>query len=159
MVTRLLTVKEAAGILQEHPDSTRMRIRSGQIQGTKLSGTKNGRWRVSEEALERFLNRRPRSQPTWRWVNRKRYTPPTDDWRFSGIPSGILTASQVAERLNEPVRLTLRRINCGEIKGFKYSERAPWKVSEEELQHYLGKNAAELPSRKHSRGRAEGDSS
>lgn len=62
MPTRLLTVKEAASLLAEHPDTTRQRLREGvtdprQLQGIKKGNGPRARWYVTEKALESYLRR------------------------------------------------------------------------------------------------------
>ncbi|SJN26899.1 hypothetical protein FM125_06440 [Micrococcus lylae] len=57
MPTRLLTVRQAAERLGEHPDTTRARLRSGELRGVRLSNGPRARWRVTEKALEAFVSR------------------------------------------------------------------------------------------------------
>lgn len=58
MPTILLTVIQAAERLNEHPDTTRARLRSGQLKGTRLS--KRGPWRVTEKAIDHLIQRSTR---------------------------------------------------------------------------------------------------
>lgn len=55
MPTKLLNVRQAAERLTEHPDTTRARLRSGQLKGTRL--TKNGPWKVTEAAVEHLIRK------------------------------------------------------------------------------------------------------
>lgn len=60
MPTRLLTVKEAAERLAEHPDTTRARLRSGELRGVRKSPGPRARWHVTEKALEAYITRSTR---------------------------------------------------------------------------------------------------
>lgn len=57
----LLTVEQAAGKLQMHPDTVRRLLREGQIAGVKVG---KRQWRVAREALERFIkgDQKPKSE-------------------------------------------------------------------------------------------------
>ncbi|MEO9246428.1 helix-turn-helix domain-containing protein [Citricoccus nitrophenolicus] len=55
MPTILLTVIQAAERLNEHPDTTRARLRSGELKGTRFS--KRGPWRVTERAIDHFIQK------------------------------------------------------------------------------------------------------
>lgn len=57
MPTRLLTVREAAALLAEHPDTTRQRLREGQLRGVKKSNGPRARWHVTEAAVAAFIAR------------------------------------------------------------------------------------------------------
>lgn len=62
MPTRLLTDKEAAALLNEHPETARQRLRAGvhdrrQLQGIKKGNGPRARWHVTEKALEAFIAR------------------------------------------------------------------------------------------------------
>lgn len=58
MPTTLLTVKEAAERLNEHPDTTRARLRAGELKGTRFS--KRGPWKVTEKAIDHLIQRSTR---------------------------------------------------------------------------------------------------
>lgn len=58
MPTRLLTVAEVARLLNEHPETTRTRLRRGEITAVKKSEGSRAAWRVSEKAVEAFIHRR-----------------------------------------------------------------------------------------------------
>lgn len=58
MPTRLLTVTEVARLLNEHPETTRTRLRRGEITAVKKSEGSRAAWRVSEKAVEAFIHRR-----------------------------------------------------------------------------------------------------
>ncbi|VXA93447.1 helix-turn-helix domain-containing protein [Citricoccus sp. K5] len=55
MPTVLLSVKQAAERLNEHPDTTRARLRAGELKGTRFS--KRGAWKVTEAAVEHLIKR------------------------------------------------------------------------------------------------------
>lgn len=58
MATKLLTVRQAAEALGEHPATVRERLRRGEIRGTKFSDGPRAQWRVTEAALEHFILKR-----------------------------------------------------------------------------------------------------
>lgn len=58
MPTVLLSVKQAAERLGEHPDTTRARLRAGELKGTRFS--KRGPWKVTESAIEHLIKRSTR---------------------------------------------------------------------------------------------------
>lgn len=58
MPTRLLTVDEVAEILHENPQTTRRRIRQGQLTGVRLPEGARTPWRVTERSLQAFIERR-----------------------------------------------------------------------------------------------------
>jgi excisionase family DNA binding protein len=58
MATKLLTVRQAAEVLGEHPDTVRQRLRRGEIKGTKYSTGPKAHWRVTEAALDHFIMKR-----------------------------------------------------------------------------------------------------
>lgn len=58
MPTRLLTVSEVARLLNEHPETTRKRLRRGEITAVKKSEGSRAAWGVSEKSVEAFLHRR-----------------------------------------------------------------------------------------------------
>ncbi|WP_313816335.1 helix-turn-helix domain-containing protein [Citricoccus sp.] len=58
MPTVLLSVKQAAERLGEHPDTTRARLRAGDLKGTRL--TERGPWKITESALEHFIKKNTR---------------------------------------------------------------------------------------------------
>ncbi|MGO1664124.1 MAG: helix-turn-helix domain-containing protein [Micrococcaceae bacterium] len=58
MPTKLLSVQEAAERLGENPQTTKRRLRRGEIRGTRLSTGRTSPWRVTEKALEAFIQRR-----------------------------------------------------------------------------------------------------
>ncbi|WP_425498256.1 helix-turn-helix domain-containing protein [Micrococcus terreus] len=58
MPTRLLTVKEAAAVLREHEQTTRKRLRSGELPGVRKSDSPRARWYVTESTVEAFIRRR-----------------------------------------------------------------------------------------------------
>ncbi|TFH97822.1 DNA-binding protein [Micrococcus lylae] len=60
MPTRLLTVKEAAAALAEHPDTTRARLRRGELRGVRKSNGPRARWHITEKALAAFIERNTR---------------------------------------------------------------------------------------------------
>jgi len=49
-------LKDAAAVLGFSPGYTRHLLREGKLQGHKPTGAKTSSWRISEEALEEFLN-------------------------------------------------------------------------------------------------------
>lgn len=55
MPTVLLTVKQAAARLNEHPDTTRARLRAGELKGTRFGPCPP--WKVTESAVEHFIKR------------------------------------------------------------------------------------------------------
>lgn len=62
MSTRLLSVRETAAVLKEHPDTTRARLRSGELTGVKKRKPTPGkldrvRWYVTESALDHFIRK------------------------------------------------------------------------------------------------------
>ena len=58
MPTQLLTLRETAERLREHEQTTRKRLRAGEIKGTRKSDSPRARWYVTESALEQYLKRR-----------------------------------------------------------------------------------------------------
>ena len=65
MTARLLTVREAADRLAEHPDTTRARLRAGDLPGVKKSKPAAGkldrvRWYVTETSLDYFIRKNTR---------------------------------------------------------------------------------------------------
>lgn len=58
MPTQMYTVKEAAAFLGEHPDTTRERLRKGEIKGTRFGP--RSPWRVTEKALDHFIQKHTR---------------------------------------------------------------------------------------------------
>lgn len=60
MPTRLLTVEEAAAILREHPQTTRQRLREGQIRGVKKAKGDRAPWLITEKALDAYITRSTR---------------------------------------------------------------------------------------------------
>lgn len=58
MATILLTVIQAAERLNEHPDTTRARLRSGELKGTRFGP--RSPWKVTESALDHFVKRSTR---------------------------------------------------------------------------------------------------
>ena len=60
MPTRLLTVKETAARLAEHPGTTRARIRRGEIPAVRKTDSPRARWSVTEKALDAYISRRTR---------------------------------------------------------------------------------------------------
>lgn len=58
MPTKLLTVKQAAERLGEHPDTTRARLRSGELKGVKFGP--RSPWKVTESAIEHFIQKHTR---------------------------------------------------------------------------------------------------
>ena len=52
-VTTYMTVQELAGKLNYHPSHIRYLIRTGQLEAIKLKG-----WRISPEAVEKFIESR-----------------------------------------------------------------------------------------------------
>lgn len=50
----MLTVKQAAALLQVHIVTVQRWLRGGQIKGVRLGGTKAG-WRIPESEVERLL--------------------------------------------------------------------------------------------------------
>jgi hypothetical protein len=62
MPTRLYTVKESAETLREHPDTTRERLRTGELKGVKKGSLAPGKldrrsWHVTESALEHYIRK------------------------------------------------------------------------------------------------------
>lgn len=60
MPTRLLTVRQVAERLAEHPDTTRARLRRGELRGVRKSDSPRARWHVTEKALEAYITRSTR---------------------------------------------------------------------------------------------------
>lgn len=64
---RLYTVHEVADILRMHEETVRILLRSGRLQGIKLGphATLPGRfeWRITDQALRRFLDGGVESAP------------------------------------------------------------------------------------------------
>ncbi len=54
MGKRVVTIKEAAQMLDVHVDTIRRAIKSGSLKAFQLN--KAGSWRISMEELERFIN-------------------------------------------------------------------------------------------------------
>ncbi|WP_167635525.1 helix-turn-helix domain-containing protein [Micrococcus lylae] len=55
-----MTVKEAAAALAEHPDTTRARLRRGELRGVRKSNGPRARWHITEKALAAFIERNTR---------------------------------------------------------------------------------------------------
>ena len=54
---QLLTVRDVAALLQEHPVTVRRRIARGEIRAANLGGTRQGaRYRIRASALDAYLN-------------------------------------------------------------------------------------------------------
>jgi excisionase family DNA binding protein len=56
MGDELLTVEQAAGRLQMHPDTVRRLLREGQLPGRKIGARQ---WRVSSDSLKAFVENGP----------------------------------------------------------------------------------------------------
>jgi excisionase family DNA binding protein len=71
-VNDTLTVRAVAGRLKTTPETTRRLIKSGDIKAFRLSGDQ-GPWRVTEEALAAYIERRTetRSDP-WKRTRPRR---------------------------------------------------------------------------------------
>ena len=57
MPTQLLTLRETAERLREHEQTTRKRLRSGEIKGTRKGTGPRARWYVTESALEHYIRK------------------------------------------------------------------------------------------------------
>ena len=60
MPTVLLTVREAAARLRENEQTTRARLRTGELRGVKKGNGPRARWYVTESAVENFITRSTR---------------------------------------------------------------------------------------------------
>lgn len=58
MPTQLLTLRETAERLREHEQTTRKRLRAGELKGTRKGTGPRARWYVTESALDHFIKRR-----------------------------------------------------------------------------------------------------
>jgi excisionase family DNA binding protein len=57
-MNNLLTVKDVASVLQVDTNTVRRYLNDGLLKGVKLSGSKKkGRWRITEEDLQQFVNK------------------------------------------------------------------------------------------------------
>lgn len=54
-MNKLLTVIKAADILGYHPAYVRLLLRQGKIEGTKPTGKARSSWRITNEAVLKFL--------------------------------------------------------------------------------------------------------
>ena len=55
---QLLTVRDVAALLQEHPVTVRRRIARGEIRAANLGGARNGaRYRIRRADVDRFITR------------------------------------------------------------------------------------------------------
>ena len=58
MTDQLLTVRDVAALLQEHPVTVRRRIARGEIRATNLGGRRNGaRYRITRADLTAYITR------------------------------------------------------------------------------------------------------
>jgi len=55
MDIEVYTLAEAADVLRVSPETLRLRLASGEIEGHRTS--ERGRWRITREALERYINK------------------------------------------------------------------------------------------------------
>lgn len=60
MPTRLIPLAEAAAVLAEHPETTRKRMRRGELRGTKKGDGPRARWFVTDRVLQAYIDRRTR---------------------------------------------------------------------------------------------------
>lgn len=58
MPTVLLSLDETARRLNEHPQTTRRRLRKGELDGMKKSDAARAPWFVTEKSLESYIARR-----------------------------------------------------------------------------------------------------
>ena len=54
---KMLTVPEAAEILNTSPWTARQLLRRGDLRGTKYGNGPKAKWRVSEAEIERYITR------------------------------------------------------------------------------------------------------
>lgn len=60
MPTRLLTVDEVAAILRENPQTTRQRLRRGELRGVKKAKGDRAPWFITEKSLNSYIERNTR---------------------------------------------------------------------------------------------------
>lgn len=54
MPEELLTIEQAAQLLQLHPDTVRRLVREGELPGVKIG---RRQWRIATSALQRYIER------------------------------------------------------------------------------------------------------
>ncbi|WBL18474.1 helix-turn-helix domain-containing protein [Citricoccus sp. NR2] len=57
MPTKLLSAKKIAEVLGENPQTTRKRLRRGEIKGIKKGTGSRAHWFATESAVNHFINR------------------------------------------------------------------------------------------------------
>jgi excisionase family DNA binding protein len=56
------------------------------------------------------------------------------------MPTKLLTVKDVADRLRLSEYTVRQKLNAGLIRGVQEVPRAPWRVTESALQHYINRN-------------------
>lgn len=60
MATKLMNLKKIAETLDEHPATTRSRLRRGEIRGLKKGDGPRAQWYATESAVSHFITKRTR---------------------------------------------------------------------------------------------------
>lgn len=109
---KLYTPKQAAKILELHPETVRKFLRQGKIKARKIGG-----WKITEEELQEFIKNPPQLQ-----------LDPDPE------PSGYITTEEAADILGKGRRTIQDYCNQGKLEACK--DGKGWKISKESVEEY-----------------------